>query len=79
MKLISFPKPTKIPPKKSIVRELEGLLERAKNGEIQNYAIFGSTNDSCTFYQYNIKSDVMPILGELEVLKLNIISKYVKQ
>jgi hypothetical protein len=52
----------------SAVELLNEALTRAKNGDIQNVVIFGTDGEGCTFNQFCIHDQVMPILGELRLV-----------
>ena len=62
-------------PEKSLIGELESLLQAAKNGTIDSIAgvAFGSTNKKIITYYSNLDKNNIATLGAIELLKLDYI------
>lgn len=61
----------------AIVDLLEDNLEKAKSGEIQSVALVACCSDASSYHSYECTVRPSYILGELEILKRDIMDDYV--
>ena len=70
----------KFDPNPDAIEYLEDLLERAKTGEIQGFAIALNKHKAITANGWSgIRTNCMAIIGELESLKVDLIRCHVSQ
>ena len=62
------------PPNSALIKQLNGLLEEAKSGELQGMVYVCSYKGNSVSHGWAVSSNIMRIIGEIEQVKWHLLA-----